>query len=59
LAEGPDGSLYVSESKKGKIWRVIFDADKKKFVDKNLENMHRRKYLPHIKTPIEFTDIIK
>ena len=59
LAEGPDGSLYVSESKKGKIWRVIFDANKKEFGDKNLENMQRRKYLPHIKTPIEFTDIVK
>ena len=59
LAEGPDGSLYVSESKKGKIWRVIFDANKKEFGDKNLENMERRKYLPHIKTPTEFTDIVK
>ena len=46
-------------STKGKIWRVIFDADKKEFGDKNLEKMQRRKYLPHIKTPIEFTDIVK
>ena len=21
--KGPDGSLYISESKKGKIWRII------------------------------------
>jgi glucose/arabinose dehydrogenase len=24
LAQGPDGSLYISDSKKGKIWRVIY-----------------------------------
>ena len=24
LAEGPDGSLYISESNKGKIWRVMY-----------------------------------
>ena len=24
LAEGPDGSLYISDSKEGRIWRVIF-----------------------------------
>jgi glucose/arabinose dehydrogenase len=23
LAEGPDGSLYIVDSVKGKIWRVI------------------------------------
>ena len=24
LAQGPDGSLYISDSEKGKIWRIIF-----------------------------------
>ena len=24
LAQGPDGSIYVSDSEKGKIWRIIF-----------------------------------
>lgn len=24
LAQGPDGSLYISDSKKGKIWRIIY-----------------------------------
>ncbi|HYH56664.1 MAG TPA: sorbosone dehydrogenase, partial [Anseongella sp.] len=24
LAEGPDGSLYISDSQKGRIWRVIY-----------------------------------
>jgi hypothetical protein len=51
--------LYISESKKGKIWRVIFDANKKEFGDKNIENMKLRTHLPHIKTPEKFTDIVK
>ena len=28
LAQGPDGSLYVSDSVKGKIWRVMFKGDR-------------------------------
>ena len=59
LAEGPDGSLYISDSKKGKIWRVLYTADKASFSDENLKEMELRKYLPHIKTPIEFKDIVK
>ena len=59
LAQGPDGSLYISESKKGKIWRVLFDGNKSDFGDKNLEKMKLRIHLPHIKTPEEFTDIVK
>ena len=27
LAQGPDGSLYVSDSVKGKIWRITFKGD--------------------------------
>ena len=59
LAEGPDGSLYISDSKKGKIWRVLYTADPLSFSDENLKEMELRKYLPHIKTPIEFKDIVK
>ena len=59
LAEGPDGSIYISDSKKGKIWRVAFTADKSSFTDENLKVMELRKHLPHIKTPIEFQDIVK
>ena len=59
LAEGPDGSLYISDSKKGKIWRVVYTADKSFFTDENLKEMDLRKYLPHIKTPVEFQDIVK
>ena len=59
LAEGPDGSLYISDSKKGKIWRVVYTADKTSFTAENLKEMELRKYMPHIKTPVEFQDIVK
>lgn len=28
LAQGPDGSLYISDSEKGRIWRVIYTGTK-------------------------------
>lgn len=56
LAEGPDGSLYISESKKGKIWRVVFNGDREKFGEMQLEKMEKRKSRTHIKTPDEKTD---
>ena len=59
LAEGPDGSLYISDSKKGKIWRVLYTGDKSTFSDEDLKNMRLREYLPHIKKPVEFEDIIR
>ena len=51
LAMGPDGSLYVSDSRKGKIWRIMFKGDKETFGNPQLENMEKRKELPHIRTP--------
>jgi len=24
VAQGPDGSLYISDSQKGRIWRVVY-----------------------------------
>ena len=58
LAQGPDGSLYISDSKKGKIWRVLYTDDKTAFTNENLKNMQLREYLPHIRNPIEFEDLI-
>ncbi len=31
LAQGPDGSLYVNDSEKGKIWRVMFKGNRRSF----------------------------
>jgi len=56
LAEGPDGSLYISDSKKGKIWRVMFKGDPSKFGDSQLVKMEKRKSKPHIKMPDEKED---
>ena len=56
LSEGPDGSLYVSESKKGKIWRIVFKADPTKFGEAQLVNMEKRKSRTYLKLPDEKTD---
>lgn len=51
LATGPDGSLYISDSRKGKIWRVMYKGDRENFGEKQLAAMETRKSLSHIKTP--------
>jgi glucose/arabinose dehydrogenase/cytochrome c553 len=56
LAEGPDGSLYIGESNKGKIWRVMYKGDKNKFNESDLAEMEKRKTRSYIKTPDEETD---
>jgi len=56
IAMGPDGSLYLSETVKGKIWRVMFKGSKGNFGEANLAKMENRKQLPHIKTPDEIND---
>jgi len=60
LAQGPDGSLYISESKQGKIWRVIFEGDTTSFGTTHLEKMEQLKTTKsYLKTPIEELDKIK
>jgi glucose/arabinose dehydrogenase/cytochrome c553 len=57
LAEGPDGSLYISESNKGKIWRVMYKGNKMAFGEKQLEEMKRlTAHKTYIKTPVEGVD---
>lgn len=56
LAEGPDGSLYISESNKGKIWRVMYKGDKDKFGKADLAFMEGRKSRTYIKMPDEIKD---
>jgi mono/diheme cytochrome c family protein len=56
LATGPDGSLYISESNKGRIWRVMFKGDKGKFGNSELAAMEKRKSMSYIKTPDEVAD---
>lgn len=56
LAEGPDGSLYISESNKGRIWRVMYKGNKTQFGDAQLAVMEARKSRSYIKTPDEVKD---
>ena len=56
LAEGPDGSLYISESTKGKIWRVIYKADPITFSETQLAAMEKRKSRSYLKRPDEKED---
>jgi glucose/arabinose dehydrogenase len=56
LAEGPDGSLFITESNKGKIWRVMYKGDKNKFGETQLAEMEKRKSRTYIKTPDEVKD---
>lgn len=59
LAVGPDGSLYVSDSKMGKIWRIMYKGNKADFGSSQLEAMDKRKMTAtNIKTPDEKKDIL-
>jgi len=56
LAEGPDGSLFISESKQGRIWRVRYSKDPAQFDEGQLAAMEKRKSKPYLKTPDEVAD---
>lgn len=56
IAMGPDGSLYISETEKGKIWRIMYKGDKKNFGTAQLADMEKHKLLSHIRTPDEVKD---
>ncbi|HTI08194.1 MAG TPA: c-type cytochrome [Puia sp.] len=56
LAMGPDGSLYICESNRGRIWRVMYKGDKNKFGEAQLAQMETRKSRSYIKTPDEVKD---
>ncbi|WPP48634.1 c-type cytochrome [Catalinimonas niigatensis] len=51
IAMGPDGSLYLGETEKGKVWRVMYKGDKGAFGETQLASMEARKSLSHIRTP--------
>ena len=58
LAEGPDGSLYISESKNGKIWRVIFSGNKVEFGKKQLTQMEKLKEKSYLRIPDKELDLL-
>jgi len=51
IAFAPDGSMYIGETEKGRIWRVQFKGDREHFGKEQLAEMEQRKSLSHIRTP--------
>lgn len=58
LSTGVDGSLYISESNKGRIWRVMYKGNKEGFGDEHLLAMENRKMTQsYIRDPDPVKDI--
>ncbi|MFS4454776.1 PQQ-dependent sugar dehydrogenase [Maribacter sp. 2304DJ31-5] len=56
IAFGPNGAMYISDSVKGKIWKVTYIGDKDAFGVEQLAEMEKRKELSHIRTPDKIKD---
>lgn len=56
IAMGPDGSLYFADTEKGKIWKVTYTGNRRKFPKSALAKMEKRKSLASIRTPHPETD---
>ncbi len=56
IAMGPDGALYLTETNKGKIWRVMYKGKKETFGEAQLAKMEKRKLLSNIRDPDEVND---
>jgi len=60
LSTGPDGSIYISESNQGKIWRIMYKGDKNNFGQEKLAAMERRKETQsYIRDPDPVKDLIQ
>ncbi len=60
LSTGTDGSLYISESNKGRIWRIMYKGAKSDFGKDQLASMEKRKTTQsYIKTPDPEKDILE
>ncbi len=53
---GPDGSMYLSDSVEGRIWKITYTGDKGTFGQEQLAKMEARKSLSHIRSPDEIDD---
>ena len=51
IAVGPDGSLYISDTEKGKIWRIMFKGNRSEFGDQQLAGMGDRKSESNLRRP--------
>lgn len=58
LATGPDGSVYITEDNKGKIWRVIYTGGE--FTESDLTRMEKeKKTASNIRTPDKEADNLR
>ncbi|MEX2232967.1 MAG: c-type cytochrome [Cyclobacteriaceae bacterium] len=51
IAMGPDGSLYISDTEIGKIWRIMYKGEKENFGEAQLAKMEERKKASNIRQP--------
>lgn len=51
IAFAPDGSMYISDSVEGKIWKVTYEGEKTTFGERQLAGMEQRKAMSHVRTP--------
>nr|WP_298791967.1 c-type cytochrome [uncultured Allomuricauda sp.] len=56
IAFGPKGDMYISDSVKGKIWKIVYTGDREMFGEEQLAQMEKRKELSHIRTPDRIKD---
>ena len=59
IAFAPDGSMYIGETEKGRIWKVQFKGDLENFGTAQLAEMEEKKKLSHIRTPNIVSDRIE
>ena len=54
-----DGSMFISDSRHGRVWKINYDLDKNDFDLTQLEKMEKRKTLSHIRNPDRLKDRIE
>lgn len=60
LSTGPDGSLYISESNQGRIWRIMYKGETDNFGSEELAAMESRKETQsYIRDPDPVKDLIQ
>lgn len=60
LAAGPDGSVYITESVNGKIWKIRYTGDRETFGSEHLARMEKEKRMANnIRNPSEEEDRLR
>lgn len=56
IAFDKEGAMYLSDSVKGRIWKITFEGDKATFGEAQLAEMEKRKSTTHVRTPDKIND---